>query len=125
MNIANIPFRNSTPTSLNPDDPRQPRLSLNNIIVKGDFKHNYIADRVIPTDMFSSIGMYSSTGWITESCIDVNKNKKVMLGIYNQPFKTGVPTNWKQKGIFEASERMGFTADINQKKEFLISTKTY
>jgi hypothetical protein len=130
MNGTTILPKNGVPLSKFPDNPRGiSNFSIFQPKVEGDFKHNYVAPRVIPRATIDQIGMYMGTGWMSLPCDNVNRNKIVKLGTiglgFNEPVKTGVPVSWKQAGIFQATDRIGnLGADLKQ-GAFLISQQTY
>ena len=129
MNGTTIIPKNGVPLSRFPDNPRQPTdFNVFQPKVQGDFVHNYKADRVIPRDMISQIGMYMGTGWMSEPCDNVNRNRIVKPGQFtlgfNEAPKNGIPPSWKQAGIFQAEDRIQKNgADLKQ-RPFLISQNT-
>ncbi len=130
INGTTIIPHDRVPLSRNPDDPRQPTDFTLRQPKVSPFKHNFLADRVVPRSMIDSIGMYMGTGYMSVACDNVNRNRIVKGGQlqplgFNQSFNA-LPVSWKQRGIFQAEDRIGnLGAQLDQRVPFIISQKTY
>jgi hypothetical protein len=92
---------------------------------------NFRRERSMGVNPLNQIGISGNTMNQEVSCrgMQVQQNRSMKpgnftTGFYEQPANTR-PRNWRDKGTFNLFDRSYLTADLSQKRPFLISTETY